>query len=83
MRKHSYTVNSPDVVKETLNYGHSPVGINVLRADGHCIVSAVPPEEDSQPFHIDELGTDIRGKNVSDKALTDLLENGHIERKSE
>lgn len=70
-------------MKKTLNYNHSPVGINVLRADGHCIVSAVPPEEDSKPFYIDELGTHIRGKNVSDKTLKNLLENDHIEPKSE
>lgn len=83
MRNHSYTVNSPNVVKERLNYNHSPVGINVIRADGHCIVSAVPPEVDSESFYIDELETDIRGKNVSNKVLKDLLENDHIERKSE
>lgn len=82
MKKNSYTVNRPNFVKKVLNYNHSPVGINILRVEGHCIVSAIPPEEDSKQFYIDKLGTNIRGKNVSNELLNYLLENKHIERKS-
>lgn len=81
MRQYSYTVNDGEVVEDVLNLTHPPVGINVLDASDKCIVSAVPPCEDSEFFYIEEIDQKIRGKNVSDKLLRELLEDGHIEKK--
>lgn len=82
VRKLSYTVVNGDVVKDSLNLSHPPVGIDVLDVSNKCIVSAVPPDINSRPIYVDELDESIRGKNVSDDVLSKLVRDGHIEKKS-